>query len=247
METFISRLDVRWRDIDANFHVLHSKYYDYAATCRMEFLTLHGPKYAGNVGSITSGPFSSGRSVLLKRDQVWRMAVSVTFKVSKAKWKFCPVEYRTWNIQERRPARSYYEHWCSLDGYAAKKAGGSTAGHPIDLWVHAKSENFHFDKREEIKMYDRNQQYNYIKNAYTGLTRRIWLLSIVMLINRRNDGAGIMTLYCPQPQITTQQGGQVVAIYGIGAVAGGFPEEERRVRVRIRNSVLYFLGSCCSY
>lgn len=61
------------------------------------------------------------------------------------------------------------------------------------------------------------------KNAYTGLTRRIWLLSIVMLINRSGTMVlAFMTLYCRNLGFTTQQGGQVVAIYGIGAVAGAF-------------------------
>ncbi len=61
------------------------------------------------------------------------------------------------------------------------------------------------------------------KNAYTGLTRRIWLLSIVMLINRSGTMVlAFMTLYCRHLGFTTQQGGQVVAIYGIGAVVGAF-------------------------
>jgi acyl-CoA thioester hydrolase len=30
--------DIRWADIDANFHVLHSKYYDYCADARMKVL-----------------------------------------------------------------------------------------------------------------------------------------------------------------------------------------------------------------
>lgn len=61
------------------------------------------------------------------------------------------------------------------------------------------------------------------KNAYSGLSRRIWLLSIVMLINRSGTMVlAFMTLYCKSLGYTTKQGGLVVAIYGIGSVAGAF-------------------------
>ena len=61
------------------------------------------------------------------------------------------------------------------------------------------------------------------KNAYDGLSRRIWLLGIVMLINRSGTMVlAFMTLYCKSIGFTTRQGGFVVAIYGIGSVAGAF-------------------------
>jgi predicted MFS family arabinose efflux permease len=61
------------------------------------------------------------------------------------------------------------------------------------------------------------------KKAYSGLSRRIWLLSIVMLINRSGTMVlAFMTLYCNHLGYTTRQGGYVVAIYGIGSVTGAF-------------------------
>lgn len=61
------------------------------------------------------------------------------------------------------------------------------------------------------------------KNAYSGLSRRIWLLGIVMLINRSGTMVlAFMTLYCRHLGFTTKQGGFVVAIYGIGSLAGAF-------------------------
>ena len=38
METFIFPVQVRWSDIDPNFHLRHSVYYDWGAFCRIEFL-----------------------------------------------------------------------------------------------------------------------------------------------------------------------------------------------------------------
>ncbi|MEO8770015.1 MAG: MFS transporter [Ferruginibacter sp.] len=62
---------------------------------------------------------------------------------------------------------------------------------------------------------------NLYRQAYSGLTRRIWLLSVVMLINRIGTMVlAFMTLYCSHLGYTIQQGGLVVGIYGIGAVSG---------------------------
>ena len=59
------------------------------------------------------------------------------------------------------------------------------------------------------------------RNAYSGLSRRIWLLAAVMLINRSGTMVlAFMTLYCKHLGYTTAQGGLVVAIYGIGSVFG---------------------------
>jgi predicted MFS family arabinose efflux permease len=62
---------------------------------------------------------------------------------------------------------------------------------------------------------------NLYKNAYTGLTSRMWLLSIVMLINRSGTMVlAFMTLYCNHIGFTVKQGGFVVALYGIGSLVG---------------------------
>ena len=64
---------------------------------------------------------------------------------------------------------------------------------------------------------------NLYRNAYTGLNRRMWLLAVVMLINRSGTMVlPFMTLYCKHIGYSTQQGGWVVAIYGIGALVGAF-------------------------
>jgi len=62
---------------------------------------------------------------------------------------------------------------------------------------------------------------NLYRHAYTGITKRIWLLSFVMLINRSGTMVlAFMTLYCYHLGYSIQQGGIVVAIYGIGSVTG---------------------------
>lgn len=61
------------------------------------------------------------------------------------------------------------------------------------------------------------------RNAYRGLTHRIWLLGIVMLVNRSGTMVlAFLTLYSTYLGYTIRQAGFVVALYGIGSVAGGF-------------------------
>ncbi|MEI7734221.1 MAG: MFS transporter [Ferruginibacter sp.] len=64
---------------------------------------------------------------------------------------------------------------------------------------------------------------NLYRNAYSGLTRRTWMLSVVMLINRSGTMVlPFMTLYCNSRGYTATQGGLAVAIYGVGSLFGAF-------------------------
>src|SRR6266498_2249683 len=38
MKQFIKEIQLRWSDLDPNFHLRHSVYYDWGAFCRIEFL-----------------------------------------------------------------------------------------------------------------------------------------------------------------------------------------------------------------
>lgn len=61
------------------------------------------------------------------------------------------------------------------------------------------------------------------KKAYTGLTRDIWLLSMVMLINRSGTMVlAFLTLYSKSRGYSIEEGGWVVAIYGVGSFVGAF-------------------------
>ncbi|MBL0147159.1 MAG: MFS transporter [Chitinophagaceae bacterium] len=62
------------------------------------------------------------------------------------------------------------------------------------------------------------------KNAFRGLTSRIWLLSAVMLVNRAGTMVlPFMTLYCTQARgFSYSQAGWAVGFYGLGSLAGAF-------------------------
>jgi acyl-CoA thioester hydrolase len=42
MSNFITDIQLRWSDLDPNFHLRHSVYYDWGALSRIEFLNSHG-------------------------------------------------------------------------------------------------------------------------------------------------------------------------------------------------------------
>ena len=42
MSLFKKKLQLRWSDMDPNFHLRHSVYYDFAASLRTEYLIAHG-------------------------------------------------------------------------------------------------------------------------------------------------------------------------------------------------------------
>ena len=61
------------------------------------------------------------------------------------------------------------------------------------------------------------------KNAYSGLSRSTWLLSLVMLVNRSGTMVlPFMTIYLTGIGFSLFQAGIVVGLFGAGAVCGGY-------------------------
>jgi len=42
MEVYFKNVEIRWSDLDPNYHLRHSVYYDLGAFCRIAFLNEHG-------------------------------------------------------------------------------------------------------------------------------------------------------------------------------------------------------------
>ena len=64
---------------------------------------------------------------------------------------------------------------------------------------------------------------NLYKNAYTGLSRSTWLLSIVMLINRSGTMVvPFLTLYLIKMGYSVSMAGIVFAFFGFGAFSGAY-------------------------
>ncbi|HEY2650224.1 MAG TPA: MFS transporter, partial [Puia sp.] len=61
------------------------------------------------------------------------------------------------------------------------------------------------------------------RNAYSGLSRSTWLLSLVMLVNRSGTMVlPFMTIYLTGIGISLFKAGIVVGMFGAGAIAGGY-------------------------
>lgn len=82
MNTYSKKLEIRWADLDPNFHVLHSKYYDFGAYCRMAFLTEHGLTPAMMVEN-NIGPIIFREECIFKREIRFGDELEVYLKLSK--------------------------------------------------------------------------------------------------------------------------------------------------------------------
>ena len=82
MEQYSKKLEIRWADLDPNFHVLHSKYYDYGGYCRMAFLTEHGITPAVMIEN-NIGPIIFREECIFKREIKFGDKLEVSLKLSK--------------------------------------------------------------------------------------------------------------------------------------------------------------------
>lgn len=76
--------EVRWADLDPNFHMLHSKYYDLGAYVRMCFLTEHGITPAAMVQH-QLGPILFREECVFKKEIKFGDKVEIDFVMLKCK------------------------------------------------------------------------------------------------------------------------------------------------------------------
>lgn len=84
MESYKKYPEVRWADLDPNFHMLHSKYYDLGAYVRMCFLTEHGVTVKA-MQEQDLGPILFREECVFKREIKFGDKVEIDFKMLKAK------------------------------------------------------------------------------------------------------------------------------------------------------------------
>ena len=92
MELYSKKTEIRWADIDPNFHVLHSKYYDYAAYCRMSFMAEHGITPALMMEK-NIGPIVFREECLFKKEIKFGDEISITLRMDKLS-----ADYRKWTL-----------------------------------------------------------------------------------------------------------------------------------------------------
>jgi acyl-CoA thioester hydrolase len=82
MDNFQKNIEIRWSDLDPNFHVVHSKYYDFGAYCRMAFLVENGltPSF---MLQQNIGPILFREECVFKREILFGDIVSVNVRLDK--------------------------------------------------------------------------------------------------------------------------------------------------------------------
>lgn len=84
MESYTKHPEVRWADLDPNFHMLHSKYYDLGAYVRMCFLTEHGVTAAA-MQAEQLGPILFREECVFKREIKFGDHLTIDFVMLRAK------------------------------------------------------------------------------------------------------------------------------------------------------------------
>ena len=92
MSTYQKNIEIRWADLDPNFHVLHSKYYDFGAYCRMAFMVEHGLTPAVFIQH-HFGPIIFREECAFKKEITFGDKVTVSFKVAKV-----TADYGRWTL-----------------------------------------------------------------------------------------------------------------------------------------------------
>lgn len=82
MLQYSKKMEIRWADLDPNFHVLHSRYYDFGAYCRMSFFTEHGLTPAMMMEA-NMGPIIFREECLFKREIRFGDKLEIFLKLSK--------------------------------------------------------------------------------------------------------------------------------------------------------------------
>jgi len=95
MQPFNMEVQIRWSDLDPNFHLRHSVYYDWGALCRVQFLN----KYGLNADAMTRlqiGPILFREECVFRKEVRSGDAVFIDLKLVKAK-----ADFSRWSIQHR--------------------------------------------------------------------------------------------------------------------------------------------------
>ena len=90
---YIKPVEIRWSDLDPNFHVRHSVYYDMGAYVRMSFLTDYGLS-AKVLNEHNIGPILFREECLFKREINFGDSVTINLFM-----KQCSPTFSRWTMQ----------------------------------------------------------------------------------------------------------------------------------------------------
>ncbi len=92
MGNYSMPVQIRWADLDPNFHLRHSVYYDWGAMCRMEYLTTHGLTPAV-MSKLRFGPIIFREEGIFRKEVKYGDEVIINLKLIKGRR-----DYSRWTI-----------------------------------------------------------------------------------------------------------------------------------------------------
>lgn len=93
MSSFTQSVSVRWADIDANRHLRHSVYYDFAAAMRMNILVENGLD-GKKLEELHVGPILFREEAIFKREIMLEDKITIDVSVVKATEDFARLSMR---------------------------------------------------------------------------------------------------------------------------------------------------------
>jgi acyl-CoA thioester hydrolase len=87
MEKFEMAVQIRWADLDPNFHLRHSVYYDWAAMCRIKYLNENGLTPA-LMQKLNFGPILFREECLFRKEIKFDDKVIINLKIVKGRRDF---------------------------------------------------------------------------------------------------------------------------------------------------------------
>lgn len=93
MNEFSKIIQIRWSDLDPNFHLRHSVYYDWGAWCRVEFLNEYGLS-ADVMTELKFGPILFREECVFRREIRSGDEVRINLHVTKSR-----KDFSRWSIQ----------------------------------------------------------------------------------------------------------------------------------------------------
>jgi acyl-CoA thioester hydrolase len=95
MTEFSRKIQVRWSDLDPNFHVRHSIYYDWGAFVRIEFLNEHGLNYQ-LMQELKFGPILFREECVFRREVLSGDEIIMNLQLLRSK-----KDFSRWSIQHQ--------------------------------------------------------------------------------------------------------------------------------------------------
>lgn len=95
MNEFHKDIQIRWSDLDPNFHLRHSVYYDWGAFCRVAFLNEQGLT-ADVMTQLKFGPILFREECIFRREIRSGDVVTINLQVTKAR-----KDFSRWSIRHQ--------------------------------------------------------------------------------------------------------------------------------------------------